>query len=651
MNFKKLGVILSTVSVLAQPVVSFAQTEIKDDLYQSVNQEWLDGVEIPSDTFSVDSVYIVNEKVTQDLLDDVNELIDGTVEVEDAALNEFIKFYQLANDWQQRDNLKAEPIKQYIEKINNLSSVADFATQLPELVLLGMPTPVPVGVSPNFENATKYDFLLSVPATILPDTTYYATEESAQLLDIYRQTMQTTLELVGYTQEEAAQLVEETLQFDQLIAQYVPSAEELSQVTNLNNAMTLADLTNQVTTMALDTYATNITSDTIENVNVIAPNYYEHFDEIINDEQLSIIKSWMTTRFVESVTGLLSEEIRQAGSTYSKVLLGLEEITDQDRAAFELATAQFDEVLGLYYAQKHFSQEARQDVEEMVSNIVSVYKERLKNNDWLSDATKEQAIKKLDNLAIHIGYPDKISPIYSQLTVDTSQNLVDNVMAMNQVTTAYLFDLLDETVDRDIWGLGAQTVNAFYSPQSNAIVFPAAILQDVFYNVDHSVSENYGAIGAVIAHEITHAFDPNGSLFDEVGNFKQWWQPEDYEKFNELTQDMVTLFDGVEYAGGKVNGQLTVTENIADAGGISAAYEALQKTGEADGEAFFTSWARVGRQKATPEYSQYVLVDVHAPNPLRVNIQAKNFDAFYEVFSITPEDGMYLAPENRVKIW
>ncbi len=282
-------------------------------------------------------------------------------------------------------------------------------------------------------------------------------------------------------------------------------------------------------------------------------------------------------------------------------------------------------------------------------------KKRLEKNDWLTEKTRQQAIVKLNHLGIHVGYPDQIAPIFAKLvTVPKAEDgtLFENTADFIRTIETENFAKLTQPVDRNKWEMGAATVNAYYSPSKNIIVFPAAILQAPFYSLEQSSSANYGGIGAVIAHEISHAFDNNGAQFDEYGNMHNWWQESDLAHFKTLSEEMIAEFDGLEYAGATVNGKLTVSENIADAGGLSCALEAAKEEPDVDLAAFFVNWATIWRMKATKQYQQLLLnIDVHAPNALRANIQVQNLAAFYETFNVTKADQMYLAPAKRVAIW
>ena len=288
----------------------------------------------------------------------------------------------------------------------------------------------------------------------------------------------------------------------------------------------------------------------------------------------------------------------------------------------------------------------------MVAKMVAVYKHRLENNDWLSAATREQAIVKLNNLGVQVGYPDKLAPLYKRFVVDEKESLLTNDARFIRIAIEDNFSRWGKKVDRTEWEMAASTVNAYYNPSFNIIVFPAAILQAPFYSLDQSASANYGGIGAVIAHEISHAFDNNGAKFDEWGNMKNWWTDADKKHFDTLAQDMVREFDGLTTRAGKVNGKLVVSENIADAGGLSCALEAAKETPNANLRDFFINWARIWCVKSSLEREKLLLaIDVHAPQELRANIQPRNLADFYTTFNVQPGDGMYMKPEDRVNIW
>lgn len=288
----------------------------------------------------------------------------------------------------------------------------------------------------------------------------------------------------------------------------------------------------------------------------------------------------------------------------------------------------------------------------MVHEMIEVYKERIKVNDWLKEETKKQAIKKLNTLTVLVGYPDELPEHYDKLEINDDDSLLDIRLKNNKLLTLENYSKYNKEPNRNLWGMPASMVNAYYSPLNNQIVFPAAILQKPYYSKDQHVSANFGGIGAVIAHEISHAFDNNGAKFDEFGSLKDWWTKEDLEAFEEKQKAMIELFDGLETGYGKCNGELTVSENIADSGGLRAALEASKTHSDHSYEEFFINWARVWRNKAQIEYSQLLLtVDVHGPAILRANMQLSNLEEFQEFYKLKKGDKMYLPKEKMVQIW
>ena len=276
----------------------------------------------------------------------------------------------------------------------------------------------------------------------------------------------------------------------------------------------------------------------------------------------------------------------------------------------------------------------------------------MRKNTFLADSTKEEAIKKLSTIVVKMGYPDTIREIWTKLKFEESDSLYDAVMTINGIRRKDQLDKLYIEVDRSEWVMPGHMVNACYNPNSNDITFPAAILQKPFYSLAQSVSENLGGIGAVIGHEISHAFDTNGAKFDEKGNLKDWWLEEDFKAFEELTKAMTEQFDGIPFHGGKVSGELTVSENIADNGGMGVTLEIMHTLPDADFKAYFANWARIWCMKAKEEMIQLLLArDVHAPAPIRANIPPRNFSEWYDAFDVTDKDQMYIAPDKRISIW
>ncbi|MFZ2542836.1 MAG: M13-type metalloendopeptidase, partial [Lactococcus raffinolactis] len=452
--------------------------------------------------------------------------------------------------------------------------------------------------------------------------------------------------------EAAQQQVENTVKFDAILAQYVNTSEEWAKYAELYNPVVISDFTSHIKSVPFAQIIEALIGKLPEKIVVYEKRFYENFDQIVNVANFELIKSWMLVKLLRGSTQYLSDDMRILGSDFSRKLSGTSEARSQEKHAFDLATGQFSQAVGLYYGHKYFGEAAKADVKRMTSEMIKVYQERLDKNTWLSRATIDKAIKKLDAMTVFIGFPDKLPEMYEQFTV-SHDSLYTNVVRFDAIRTQHHFAKFNEDVDKTEWHMPAHMVNAYFSPDSNTIVFPAAILQKPFYSAtEQTPSQNYGGIGAVIAHEISHAFDNNGALFDEFGNMNNWWTDEDFKAFEAKQELMIAEFDGLEIAGGNVNGKLVVSENIADAGGLTAAMTAALREPDADLKAFFTQWGEIWRLKASEEYQQMLLsMDVHAPGKLRANVQASNLDEFFATFDIQEGDGMWRAEAERVKIW
>ena len=340
------------------------------------------------------------------------------------------------------------------------------------------------------------------------------------------------------------------------------------------------------------------------------------------------------------------------GGMYMRAITGVAKMQSIEKFAYHVASGMYSEPVGIYYGEKYFGEEAKRDITEIVYQIVDTYKARIKTNEILSEATREKAILKLSKMGVKMGYPDKVRALYDKLVYNPEDSLFDIMLSLMAIMTQDSLDKLDKPTNPENWAMPGHMVNACYDPFVNDITFPAAILQPPFYSLKQTRSENLGGIGAVIGHEISHAFDSNGAKCDENGNINNWWTKEDTKRFNKKINAMIREFDGIELPWGKVNGKFIVSENMADNGGMAVTLEIMSRTEGASYEEYFMNWARVWCVKAKPEYLQLLLnLDVHGPAVLRANMQPRNFTEWYDTFKVKRTDKMYLAPSKRVIIW
>ena len=627
---------------------------IKDDLYEAVNGEWLKTAKIPDDKPATGGFNDLVDDIDKQLMDDFDAYAEGKEKSEDSRFNEMIKLYRLAKKFDWRKKVGPQPLKRMLASVENLNSYEDYQSQWKNWILAGMPSPISFDIDADMKNATVYALFASSPSLILPDKSYYEAEKKAQhdqLLQLWSSMVEALMDKLGYSKEEAKKIIDDAIKFDALLAPNVKSAEEAADYSKMYNPQTVAELASATDQLDIAAIIKQLVGEEPEKVIVTEPEYFKALNKILQDN-FELFKNWALIRVIRENASYLDDEMREINGRYGRALSGSKKPVSQRKFAFYLARDMFSQVAGDYYGKKYFGPQAKADVHHMVEQMIKVYKGRLTNNQWLSKDTRNKAILKLDKLGIQVGYPDKIPALYDQFKVDEEESLIANLNQLTVTANKELFSRWNKPVDRMRWEMSAATVNAYYHPFKNIIVFPAAILQAPFYSLKQSSSQNYGGIGAVIAHEISHAFDNNGSLFDEFGNLNNWWTDEDSAHFKQLAQKMIDEFDGIPFAGQKVNGKLTVSENIADAGGLSCALEAAKTEADFNAQEFFINWATIWRMKATEQYMQLLLsIDVHAPQKLRANIQAENLDDFYTAFEIKPGDEMYRAPEDRVHIW
>lgn len=625
---------------------------IQDDLYAHVNADWLAKTEIPADRPRIgafDELAINIEK--QELADFAALLKNGEAT---GLMAEFIKFYGLANDWETRNKLGSQPAQPILYMYQNIDSLAELIDQLVDLKKSGLPTGIlPIGITQDMKNTDRNIVEVDALGTILPDRTYYeAGGEGEELFKLYRKTMVPFMQLFGYSEADAKTLITDAITFDKKIAPFVMSNEEASDYWKLYNPQDFTKFTSQIKNIDLAKIVPALFGDTPDIINVTEVRFWEHYDELVCEDNFAGIKAKLIISTALGLASYLSDEIRMAAGAYNRALSGTAEPKSPEKAALYIASDMYSPVVGDYYGRKYFGEVAKADVLDMVKKMVGLFEARLATNDWLSTETKQKALLKLSTIGLNVGYPDVIPARYNKFIVDEGEDLLSNALRFIGIKTAHELAQLNQKPDKTEWEMSADTVNAYYHPFHNIIVFPAAILQAPFYSLAQSKSANYGGIGAVIAHEISHAFDTNGARFDEKGNLNSWWTDADFKAFEERTAAMIKEFDGLDSDGATVNGKLVVSENVADVGGMSVALEAAKSEVETNLNDFFSNWAAIWRMKASVEYMKLLTkVDVHAPARLRANVQVTNFADFFTVFNVKPGDKMWRDPNDRVQIW
>lgn len=630
-------------------------TRLQDDFFDAVNGEWEKTAVIPDDKPRTGGFSDLADEIEDLMLATTDEWLAGKNLPEGEILANYVKFHKLVADYDAREAAGTEPVQALIKEYQDLTSFEEFAGRIGNYEMEGKPNLSPFGVAPDFMDAQTNVLWAQAPSLILPDTTYYAegNDKGKELLALWRQSQEDLLPKFGFSAEDIKDMLDKILELDTKLAKYVLSSEESAEYVKLYHPYDWADFTKLAPELPLDAIFTEILGQTPDKVIVPEERFWTEFaSTYYSQDNWENLKADLVYSAANAFNSYLTDEIRVLSGVYGRALSGTPQAMDKKKAAFYLAQGPFNQSLGLWYAGEKFSPEAKADVEAKVATMIGVYKDRLRNNTWLQKETIDKAITKLNIITPHIGYPEKLPETYAKKVIDENLSLVENAKNLAKISIAHSWSKWNQPVDRDEWHMPAHMVNAYYDPQQNQIVFPAAILQAPFYSLEQSSSANYGGIGAVIAHEISHAFDTNGASFDEHGSLNNWWTEEDYAAFKERTDKVVEQFDGIDFAGGKTNGKLTVSENVADLGGLAAALEAAKKDADFSAEDYFTNFATIWRMKAREEYLQLLLsVDVHAPGKLRTNVQLPNFDDFFTTFDVKEGDGMWREPADRVVIW
>jgi putative endopeptidase len=635
--------------------MSETTVRIQDDLYEAVNGEWLKTAVIPDDRPTTGGFSSLAQDVEKTMMADFRAFAEGAKSSDIPEMKYAVALYKKVLDVERRNREGVAPALPLLERIRAIKTVEELNAQAAELLLLGVDLPLRLGVEADMENAEKNSFIVVGPEIILPDTTYYAEDNPAgkQLLALYADMAAKVLAFTPLAEEERKQYLADALAYDALLAKKVKSQLEWSEYYKCHNPMPAEEVAGFAAPFDIRRVLRELYGDQApETLIVYEPRAVKEMNGYFTEENLPLYVHWAYVKALLRATPYLSEELAALGKTYSRALTGVAADPSLEKQAYRAASDMYSEPIGVYYGRAYFGEEAKKDVVDMLKKIIETYKLRMAKNGFLAPATKEQAIKKLSTIEIKMGYPDEIKPIWSKLVFDETESLLPIMMRLTAVRARDMLDKLLKPVDRTEWLMPGHMVNACYNPSANDITFPAAILQKPFYALSQSVSENLGGIGAVIGHEISHAFDNNGANFDEHGNLKNWWTEEDFAAFREQTKGMIEQFDGIEFHGGKVSGELTVSENIADNGGMGVTLEIMHTLPEADFRAYFMNWARVWCQKAKEEYIQLLLsVDVHSPAVLRANMMPRNFAEWYEAFGVTESDQMYIAPDKRISIW
>ena len=623
----------------------------KDDFYEHVNGLWLKNTAIPADKSRWGTFDILHEDSVNQLHDIVDEL-SKQQSAEGSAEQKVSYLYANFIDEKGIEALGIKPIQAEISKVDALKTKKDIAQLAAHFSRIGVTSPFDVGIEQDMKDSTQMRAVLGQSGLGLPDRDYYLKDDAKfkKIRSQYVAYIEKTLAMAG--DKQASQQAKDILKLETQIAKVQWSNVQNRDVQKLYNIYKVEDLAKLSPKIDWQTYLKGQgLADKIQTIQVVQPSYFKALSPIVENNSLDTWKAYYKFHLVSDFSSLLSKAfVDNSFNFYSYQLREVKEQRPRWKRGVQLVEGTLGESLGQIYVKKHFSAEKKQRMEQLVQNLMKAYQQSIDGLDWMSPTTKVEAQKKLASFAVKIGYPNKWRD-YSALEIKNN-DLVGNVIRSREFEHQYALNKLGKPVDRDEWGMTPQTINAYYNASLNEIVFPAAILQPPFFDMDADDATNYGAIGAIIGHEISHGFDDQGSEFDDVGNMKNWWTDEDHKKFKEKTAVLVQQYNAYEPVKGyHVDGELTLGENIADNSGLAIAYKAYQLslngkpapvldgfTGE---QRFYLGWAQAWRSKITDALQvEYIKRDPHSPDKVRGNATLLNQTPFYDAFKIKQGDKM-----------
>lgn len=633
---------------------SLKGSHLNDDFYEAINKEWLNKSTIPVGEI-MGGGFPELQKENTDKIEEIINALSGKQFAEGTKEQKIADFYSTALDTKNRNKQGIEPIQKYVKAINEAKTLDELVqADLAQEKELGLSSLFGFAIMNDAKNSSENALYYAGLATGLDKNSFVTEDSNAK--NAYIQYMTKLLVVSGEEESAAKALAEQVYEMEKSLASVSLDPHEQGDVNKYYNPYTIQQFDDMFKTVDMKQVLTSMKVDSADKVIVFDLKLAEKGAELLTESNLNVLKAYSKLQLLMATGSLLSDEFGDAANEFAATLYGVTgEKTDQE-IAVALTTSTMSGYLEQMFAEKHFSPNAKKDVEQMVEKLITTYEERIKSLDWMSETTKAKAIKKLDTMIVKIGYPDKWDTTLDKVaikTYDEGGSLFSNTFTVNKAYIDNTKAKLGKPVDRSEWVTSVYTVNAFYNALNNEITFPAGILQAPFYDINAKPEENYGAIGMVIGHEISHAFDNNGSAYDENGNANNWWTDEDFEKFKEKNQKLIEFYNAIEIIPGVLNdGQLTLSENVADLGGMAASLQVVSQMSNPDYKAYFESNAEMWKSTTTKEFAAVLSKsDVHSANKIRVNRTIVNFQQFYDTYGIKVGDGMYVAPEDRVSIW
>jgi putative endopeptidase len=635
-----------------------------DNFYQYVNANWLKNNPVPEDKSYYGAFTELRDKSIEDQKKMINKLIKQKNK-EGTNAQKIADFYSLGMDTNKINELGIKPLQKEFDAIESIKTTDNLIDGIAHLHSIGISAAYNFDAEQDLKNSEMVITWLDQGGLGLPDRDYYLedTDRSKEIRKEYVKHIVKMFQLIGLNKDIATQNSLAIMDIETSMARASMSRLKRRNPNNLDHKMTMKELTDFTPNLNWKRYFSQIGLEKIDELNIASPKFISEINNMISEVSIDDWKIYLQWNLINRAANYLNSEIENEDFTfYVKVLSGQDKMKPRWERVLNSTNRAMGFAVGELYVEKYFPPESKERMLKLVMNLKEVLGERIQDLDWMEEKTKEKALEKLGKFNVKIGYPDKWRD-YSKLAIE-NDSYVKNYLRANEFEFNRQLNKIGKPVDKDKWGMYPQTVNAYYHPLLNEIVFPAAILQPPFFYKDADDAVNYGAIGVVIGHEMTHGYDDSGRKFDSNGNLNDWWTKQDAEKFNKRTQVVVEQFNKFTVLDSfNVSGELTLGENLADYGGLTISFNAFMKTfdnkeklGKIDGftpeQRFFLSYAKVWRNNIRDKLAQRLIKeDVHSPGKYRVNGGVANIDAWYEAFNIQPEDELYVKKENRLSIW
>lgn len=631
----------------------------QDDFFSYVNGNWMKTTEIPADKSRWGGFTILADKATEEVK---TLIMEAGKHADNTGAKQIGDLYNSYMNESLIEKKGLSAISGELAKVDAIQSRKDLTDFFAYADTVGYDVPFGGTIYQDLKQVENYITFMWQAGLGLPDRDYYFddSEKGQKLQQAYREYLVKMQQIAGL--DNAEQYAETLYQLEKGLAEHHRTRVDNRDPERFYNKKTLAELKTMMPAVDWDSYLQKAHLEKAQEFVVGQPEYLQAANQIIADTDLDTWKRYLKLKVLSAAAPYMHSEIAQANfEFYSTTIRGVKEMEPRWKRAVQFVNGSVGELVGQRYVEKYFPPEAKARMVKLVDNLKAAYKDSIESLTWMSEDTKKEALTKLANFTTKIGYPDKWRD-YSELKV-SADDLVGNAIAATLFETLHERDKLGKPLDRGEWGMSPQTVNAYYNPAMNEIVFPAAILQPPFFNMNADDAVNYGGIGGVIGHEIGHGFDDKGSKFDGKGYLNNWWTDSDRSNFEGLTGKLVAQYNGFEPLEGEhVNGELTLGENIGDLSGLGIAYKAYKMSlngveapvidGFTGDQRVFLGWAQVWRSKMRDEaLSERLKTDPHSPAEYRVQGVLPNLEAFYKAFGVKEGDGMYLPEEERVVIW